>query len=155
MAPLFPDGEAMLEALDDPAVLRALIVAMVERFRDGFRFITYAPQLGLFGERNAGLLICCSLLIAGDPADAVPPTRPVPISIAALARRFAVSRPHVLKLIRDAEEQGLIARSGDRVVIKPGLAEGAQKFFATMYLFFAACAREAMQTRAGESRAAS
>lgn len=153
MAPLFPDGEAMLRALDQRAFKRALAIAMGERFIAGFRFVTHAPQLGLFGERNAGLLICSSLVIAGEADDSVPPTRPVPISIASLARRFAVSRPHVLKLMRDAEEQGLVARSGNRLIIKPALAESVQTFFAMMYLFFADCAREAMAAN-GQGRKA-
>lgn len=144
MAPLFADGEAFLRTLDDANFTRALIVAMAQRFMAGFRFITHAPQLGLFGERNAGILICSYLVAAGEANDTVPPARPVPISIAALARRFAVSRPHVLKLIRDAEAAGLVARRGDRVLFKPALAEGVQDFFATMYLFFAASAREAL-----------
>lgn len=144
MAPLFPDGAAMVAAIDDPAFIRGVIVAMVERFREGFRVTSHAKAMGLFGERNAGILICSYLIASGEADDTVPPSRPVPISIAALARRFAVSRPHVLKLIRAAEEQGLIARSGDRVIFKPALADAARDFFATMFLYFAASAREAL-----------
>jgi len=147
MAPLLPDGDELLAALDDPAVRRALVIGMVERFRAGFRFISHAPGLGLFGERNAGLFVLMSLLIAGEAGDTVPPSRPVPISMAALARRFRVSRPHVLKLIRDAADGGFIERSGqegNRIVIRSQLAEATQIFFATMYLFFADSAREAM-----------
>lgn len=154
MAPLFPDGAAMLAAVDDPEFTRGLIVAMVECFREGFRVTTHAEDMGLFGERNAGILICSYLMIAGEADDTVPPVRPVPISIAALARRFAVSRPHVLKLIRDAEAQGLIARHGDRIEIKPELANGARNFFATMFLYYAGCARAAMSAR-GQKRKAS
>jgi DNA-binding Lrp family transcriptional regulator len=72
----------------------------------------------------------------------------VPMSISALARRFSVSRPHVLKLIRDAVADGLIERTGqdgDHVIIQRRLAEAAQNFFAAMYLLFADCARDAMQ----------
>jgi hypothetical protein len=144
MAPLFEDGEAMRDALGDAGFRRALIVAMAERFLAGFRVATHAPQLGLFGERNGGMLIFASLLAAGEADDTVPPSRPVSVSIAGLARRFAVSRPHVLKLLRDAEAQGLIARRGNGVEIRPPLAEGAQTFFASFYLFFAACGREAL-----------
>jgi hypothetical protein len=154
MTPLLPDGEAILAALDDPAVRLALVISMVERFRAGFRFISHAPGLGLFGERNAGLFVLMSLIIAGEADDSVPPSRPVPISMAALARRFRVSRPHVLKLLRDAADGGFIARSGqegNRIVIRPQLGEATQIFFATMYLFFADCAREAMRR---QSRAA-
>lgn len=156
MAPLMPDGAALVSALGDPAFERAMVMAMVARFRAGFRPVHSAPGLGLFGERNGGMLILMSLLSAGEPEDTVPPQRPVPISIAALARRFSVSRPHVLKLIRDAADEGFLERIGadsGRVVLKPKLAEAAQNFFATMYLFFADSAREAMQTDAAESRA--
>lgn len=148
MAPLLPDGNAMLAALRDPEFGPRLVVGMSERFLAGFRFLTHAPNLGLFAERNAGMLILASLLTAGEPDDTMPPQRAVPISISALARRFNVSRPHVLKLIRDAAAEGLIERTGqdgDHVVIRPRLAEAAQNFFATMYLLFADCARGAMQ----------
>jgi hypothetical protein len=150
MAPLFSDGEAILGALDDPAATRPLVDAMVARFRAGFRLVAHAPGLGLFGERNAGTLILASLLVSGRADDTVPPSQPVPISISALARRFSVSRPHVLKLIRDAADDGLIERTGqggDHILIRPRLAEAAQNFFATTYLFFADCARQARITR--------
>jgi hypothetical protein len=55
----------------------------------------------------------------------------------------------VLKLIRDAAAAGLIERTGvegDHVVIQPRLADAAQNFFATMFLLFADCARDAMRT---------
>jgi hypothetical protein len=151
MAPLLPDGAAIVAALDDPVVARALVISMAERFRAGFRFISHAPGLGLFGERNGGLFILMTLITAGDEDDTVPPSRPVPISMAALARRFRVSRPHVLELVRDAADGGFIERigeEGNRIVIRPHLGEATQIFFATMYLFFADCAREAM--RVGE-----
>jgi hypothetical protein len=48
-----------------------------------------------------------------------------------------------LKLIRDAADLGLIARTeGEQILIRPALAAGMQNFFATVYLFFADCARE-------------
>jgi DNA-binding MarR family transcriptional regulator len=156
MAPLLPDGDALLAVLDDAAVRRALVVGMVERFRAGFRFISHMPELGLFGERNAGLFILMTLITAGEENDSVPPSRPVPISMAALARRFRVSRPHVLKLIRDAADGGFIERvgqDGSRIVIRPRLAEATQIFFATMYLFFADSAREAMRVVERRSKA--
>lgn len=157
VAPLLPDGAALLATLDDPAFESALIVAMMERFRAGFRIMHAAPSLGLFGERNAGILILLSLIIAGEEDDTTPPQRPVPISIAALARRFSVSRPHVLKLIRDAADEGFLERidaDSGRVVLKPRLAEVTQTLFATMYLFFTDCARQAARACAGENRAA-
>ena len=156
MAPLLPDGDAMLAALGEPDFGPRLAVGISKRFLAGFRFLTHATDLGLFAERNAGMLILASLLTGGAPDDTMPPQRAVPISISALGRRFSVSRPHVLKLIRDAVTADLIERigaDGDQVVIRPRLAEAAQKFFATMYLLFADCAREAMQAGAGANAA--
>jgi hypothetical protein len=148
MAPLLPDGEAMLASLDDPAFTRFLVIAMCTRFKAGFRFIAHAPGLSLFSERNAGMMILANLMTAGEEGDAMPPTGPVPVSISALARRFSVSRPHVLKLLRDAAEEGYIERFGDSVVILPRLVEAAQTFFAVMFLLYADCAREAMRESA-------
>ncbi len=152
MAPLFADGEAMLAAVDDPALLKPFVTAMGERFLAGFRVATHAPSLGLFSERNGGMMIFASLMTAGGEDDTMPPTRPVPISISALARRFAVSRTHVLKLIQDAEADGTIRRQGDRIVITPQFADATRTFFATMYLFFADCARETMRASRPISR---
>lgn len=157
VAPLLPDGAALMAAIDRPEFDNALVITMTEHFRAGFRFIHAAPALGLFGERNAGMLILLSLITAGAEDDTMPPQRPVPISIAALARRFSVSRPHVLKLIRDAAEEGFLERidaDSGRVVLKPRLSEATQNFFATMYLFFTDCAREAAKACAEQSRAA-
>jgi len=157
MAPLFPDGAALRDAMDNPAFLPPLMRAMHHRFVAGFRFLTHAPGLGLFGERDAGMLILASLIAAGEADDTVPPTRPVRVSISALSRRFTVSRAHVLKLIRDAVRDGFIARvgaEGEQIAFLPRLAEAAPNVLATMYLFFAACAREAQETLAQERRVA-
>ena len=147
LAMIRPEGDLALSALDRPAFVRRMIIAMTERFRAGFRFMPHAPELGLFGERNAGMLILSTLVSAGDADDATPPRRPVPVSVASLARRFGVSRPHVLKLLRDAAEEGLLARSDadGRIAILPPLADAAQALFAAMFLFYADCTREALE----------
>jgi hypothetical protein len=61
----------------------------------------------------------------------------------------------VRKLIRDAERQGFLSRSpdaDDRISLHPQLTEGALNFFATVFLFIARCARQAMDTSAPQSR---
>lgn len=157
MAPLMPDGEAMLAALSDPQFIRFFVIAMVGHFRAGFRLVQYAPGLSLFGERNAGMLILASLLSAGGEDDIMPPSRPVPLSISALARRFAVSRTHVLKLIRDAARDGSIERvgpDGEFIVLSARLRQAAQNFFATTFLFLADSARQAMAKSKAADKAA-
>jgi DNA-binding MarR family transcriptional regulator len=147
MAPLLPDGADICAKLDDAKFMRHLMLAMVMRLRSGFRFLEHSDELRLFGERSAGMLILAALATSGTSDDTMPPTRPVSVSISALARRFSVSRAHVLKLLRDAEADGMIERSGEggeRIVVTPALAYNLQNFFATMFLFFADCARRAM-----------
>jgi hypothetical protein len=135
--------------------VRGLTIAMGDRFWAGFRFLTHAPGLGLFGERNTGMLIVSTLVSVGEPDDTVPPRRPVQVSVSSLARRFAVSRPHVLKLLRDGAEEGLLTRSDadGRIAILPPLADAAQNIFATMFLFYVDCIREAVQQATADARA--
>lgn len=133
-------------ALDDPEFVAAYVRMTSEHFLRGFRLIEVAPDMELFLDRNAGLMILFSILLAGKNDDTIPPRRPVPFSISAIANRFGVSRVHVRTLLRDAEAEGLIRREGpggSHVVVLPGLAEASEVFFATAFLFLALCAREA------------
>jgi hypothetical protein len=148
MAPLFPDGEAMLRALDDPAFIGAFAVALAARFRAGFRF-SDDPALLRLVEHNAGMMLFGTLVARGAADDTVPPARPVPMSISALARRFGASRVHVIKLLDDAAAANLIQRSqgeGNEITVLPRLAETLRNMFAAMYLYFADCTREAQST---------
>jgi DNA-binding GntR family transcriptional regulator len=90
-------------------------------------------------------MILFSMMLAGEAADTIPPTRPIALSISAMAGRFGVSRVHVRTLLRDAETARLIARTEDssRIMIRPELANAARIFFASMILFVAHCAVEA------------
>ena len=98
-----------------------------EHFLRGFRLIEVAPDMELFLDRNAGLMILFSILLAGKNDDTIPPRRPVPFSISAIANRFGVSRVHVRTLLRDAEAEGLIRREspgGSHVVVLPRPGRG-------------------------------
>jgi DNA-binding GntR family transcriptional regulator len=72
--------------------------------------------------------VLLSLLIAVPTGDPVP--------IAALARRFSVSRAHVLTVLREAAELGLVQPSGPRGGYRAGprLTTAFRRFFATMLL---------------------
>ena len=147
MAPLLPDGEDLRHALDDPAFLRAFVIAMESAFRTGFRF-TNDPQLHRIIDRNAGILIMASLVAGGAADDTVPPSHPVPVSVSALARCFAVSRVHVMGLLDEAAAAGVLMRGQaeqNHVLVLPPLADELRDFFARMFLCFAACARVALK----------
>ena len=147
LAMVLPEGRDALARLDRDEFVAALVRQVVHHYRSGLRALLVTPELGLFAERNAGLNILFSLAIAGEADDTVPPTRPVHIPISELARRFLVSRAHVLRLLRDAAAQGLVARAGaaqDAITIQPPLAHALQDGVAMFFLLFAQCARAAI-----------
>ncbi len=148
MALVLPVGNAARAALDDADFVAALVRRVVDRYRTGLRALWFAPELTPFAERNAGLVILFSLAVAGAADDTMPPTRPVHISISELARRFSVSRAHVLRLLRAAEAEGLIERgtnAPESVTLLPPLSRALQRCVAVMFLFFAHCARGAFE----------
>jgi CTP-dependent riboflavin kinase len=55
-----------------------------------------------------------TLLLADEADGAFSTERAVPVSVSALAKTFAVSRKHVLAVLREAEQHGLLRRIGDR-----------------------------------------
>jgi hypothetical protein len=147
--PVFPDGQQLADRLDDPVFVRTFVAAMFRRYKEGFRLIMYTPGLGLFGDRSAGMMIASCLLAAGAEDDTVPPSRPFPVSISELSRRFGVSRVHVSKMLRDAATEGLIVRAGDngeQITLTPALAEALSVFYANAFLYFFDSAREAAAT---------
>jgi DNA-binding transcriptional regulator LsrR (DeoR family) len=74
------------------------------------------------------------------------------LSISELARRFSVSRAHVLRLLRDAAAHGLIERgtgAEDTITFTPALADALRQSVALLFLFFAHCARAALAETGG------
>lgn len=124
-------------------------------FIKGMRVIDFAPELLLFTDRNAGMMILFSLLLSGEAGDTIPPQRPVSISISALASRFGVSRVHVRSMFREAEAAGLITRDESHLEFKPKLIEACLSFFAFSLLFVGHCAvQAAAEARPAQERLA-
>ena len=109
-----PDIAAAHAALGRDDFLAALVRNVVDQFRSGIRALAVTPALRPFAEHNAGIMILSSLALAGADDDTVPPSAPVRLSISELARRFSVSRAHVLRLLREAVDHGLIERHRGR-----------------------------------------
>jgi hypothetical protein len=147
MALVLPDAGAAHAALARDEFLAALVRRMGEAYRAGVRPLQFTPELGPFADRNAGLMILSSLVIAGESDDTMPPMRPVRLSISELARRFSVSRAHVLRLLRDAEADGLIGRTGpaqESIQLLPPLSNALRHSVAMVFLFFAHSAGAAL-----------
>src|SRR5882672_10665072 len=140
VAMMLPEGEAARERLDRDDFLAAFARKVVDHYRGGLRPLQLTPELKPFAERNAGLTILFSLVIAGETDDTMPPARPVRIAISELARRFSVSRAHVLRLLREAAAEGLVERTGaaqDAVTLLTPLSRALRNCTAIVFLFFA------------------
>lgn len=145
LALIDPAGEIAVSGLDRPAFIAGFANALVAAYRSGLRIAQFVPALRASAERDAGLTILLSLLIAESGTQSV--------SIASLARRFSVSRAHVLAVLREAERAGLAAQAGPRGGYRagPALVETLRRFFAIMFLLHAhgiGSAQRAGQTRA-------
>ncbi|MGT2434513.1 hypothetical protein ACU4GH_00130 [Bradyrhizobium betae] len=153
MQGLVPQAADYLAAIrSDPAFTEAFAIALGRRFVAGLRVLDNAPDLEPFAERNAGFVILFSLALSGNMSDGFPPAAPVQLSINALARNFAVSRKHVLSLLREAEARQLLMRSGtahNEVSLLPRGRNALETMFATMYLYLAQCADEALGAGSG------
>lgn len=147
MSLLMQEGADGLAHLHRDDFVAAMAHRFGEAFRAGFRILDSSPILYPLAERNAGMMILFSLFLATNPDDTSPSTRSVPVSISALSRRFGVSRPHVLKLLRDAETLGFVQRGGEseQIVILPSLHDAMQGFVATMFLFLGQCVRKSLE----------
>jgi hypothetical protein len=143
LALIVPDAQAVADGLGDPAIARKFI----ERFGESLIAVVrnYEEQSAaadIFLERQAGLNVLNALLLSGASDDVFPPAGPIRFSIAALARRFGVSRPHVRKLLRDAERKGLLRRDGEEALatLEPTLREAVMHYYASAFVGTAICA---------------
>lgn len=148
MSLLMPEGTDGLANLQRHDFIGAMARQFGESFRAGFRLLDSSPALYPLAERNAGIVILFSLFLASEADAGMTSARPAAVSIAALARRFGVSRPHVLKLLRDAEALGFVVRggaNGEQILVQPALADAILDFIATVFLFLAQCVRTALE----------
>jgi hypothetical protein len=157
LSQVIPEATSYRAALTDPVFIRTLVVEFAWRFISGWRALDAVPQLEIFADRNAGMVILFSLALAGPADGSFPPIGPMPLSINALATRFSVSRKHVLTLLRDAEAEGLLARGGaanDEITFLPRGREALEVFLASVFFYQAACAGEAYRVATSAAVAA-
>ncbi len=145
MSLLMPEGKSGLANLYREDFLSALARRFGASFRAGFRFLDSSPALYPLAERNAGMMILFSLFLASEPQAPIP--QPFTLSVSALSRRFSISRPHVLNVLRDAERLGFVARTGDGdelLAVCPPLSAALNDFAATVFLYLAQCVRHSL-----------
>jgi DNA-binding MarR family transcriptional regulator len=136
VAQLLPAAARGLARLDDRRFRAALNIALNDWFSSGFRVLHQAPEMALFAERSGGVLMLYCLLVDSAERGCFPPTRPMPFAIADLSRRLRLSRTHILRLVRDAADAGLLVRRGDEIEFSVRLRAALMDFFASMFLLF-------------------
>ncbi|WP_018390673.1 MarR family transcriptional regulator [Ancylobacter sp. FA202] len=135
------EGERGLRHLDDPVFLAAFVRTLLEPLRGGWRPSHDIPAIGQFAERDGGLLIALALFGIGLTGQ--------PLSISQLARSFRISRSHVVGIVQEATEAGLVRRvdeqggRGPGVLPQPALIEAMENFVAL------ALVRQMVAVRAG------
>ena len=142
-----PEIAPGVERLADPAFERQVFTEFHGRFPTRPYVVEQFPEMRLFTDRDAGVMTLFVLMLGADPSDSLPPSRPVPLSIAALARQLGVSRTHILRLVRDSEAAGLLTRIGDKgeqVAFAPRLREGLQNLVAALFQLALLCMWAAM-----------
>lgn len=133
---LLPELRAAVARCGDDDFVYRFAAAQTRQFVSGIRIAHLVPELSLFFERSAGVLVLSSLLVC-DPAAG---------SAAGLARRFHVSRTHVVTMLRDAMAANLLLREDAAAPprVAPVLREASERFFAAVFLFNHAAAMSAM-----------
>lgn len=137
-----PELAGLLETYDRTDGLAAFMRVLGESaVASARRPSSLLPGLVEIGNRRAGTALLMALLEASAEAAGGPPCPgPLEVSISALARRFRVSRTHVLKVLIDAERHGYFTRDADgRSVVEPALVEDMETYYAGIYIGMAVC----------------
>ncbi len=142
LAPIEPRARDVARVLEERRALAAFAATIAGRFERGFRVMALAPALGPAAEHASGLMILLAILADGGPE---PGERRLVIT--GLARRFLVSRGHVLEVLRTAEASGLLAIAGETgagVTLRPAFRDAFGDFFAGMFAVLLAASANAL-----------
>lgn len=100
---------------------------VVDPYRAGQRVLDGIPELAELAEREAGLCVLLSVMLREAAGTG--------LSIASLAREFAVSRAHIRSILRKADGLGLLIRTpvNGAFQVKPDLIDWLRRFFAASF----------------------
>lgn len=139
---------AILPRYEEPGVFRAVIAVMGRETMQAVR--NPRPDLDALNRlsvRTAGLLVLFDIVHAADrPGAPFAAEAEVEVSVAALARRYEISRSHVLSILRDLSAADFLERlSSDGLWrIKPALRDALLTFFTVIYAGMAGVESEAL-----------
>ena len=150
-----PALNAFLARYDaDDAVFYAYMAAMGDVLQH-VSSLYESDELGLnlFLRYTGGTMILCELLLAGDGGDSFPPRGPVPCSLSALSKRFAVGRAQVRQILAKAESAKFLSRDAraNTVTLAPSFIDLLDYFFALLFAFVVETAQRAQQAPPGQT----
>jgi hypothetical protein len=133
---LSPLGEFGLAQLDKPAFFAGYMRVAARGL--GRQANEHVREVEFFQERNTGLLALYDII--ADSEDALE-SKPVAVSISQLSKRFDVSRTHILRLLRDADAEGLVVWQADErlVTLTPKLVRALHGYVAFILAGSAYC----------------
>lgn len=148
---LEPEVGLLCHDLGRPEVFAIFARIQAENLMAGTpNFDQQAPLARALLHRNAGSQISWALLSASD--DDFPPRAALKVSIAALARRFDVSRVHVRRLLAECERERLLTRESEGVIrFADGGRETIRYFYAQQLVNLLVSAAETRQAMASSS----
>jgi hypothetical protein len=97
------------------------------------------------GAKRAGSLILFQMMQATDRGGEFPRAGPFALSVTEIAKRFSVSRSHVLRVLRELEREGFMTRPSDgEGALTPNLPPLFRRYWAITTLGLLACAHHTL-----------
>jgi hypothetical protein len=119
--------------LGDPAFFALFCRLQMEGLRAAVSvYSSDTPLFRIFFHRHAGSHFAYSIMIQGEGE--CPPRGPLRLSITEIARQLDVSAVHIRRLVRDAEQEGLLVRDADgRYALTDSAAAGFIENYAIQF----------------------
>jgi len=136
-----PAVSVVLSRVDDPDILMRFLAHLGDSYLPSvLGKQPYQKFMDLFIEPHAGVALIDLIVEAGE-GDEFPSSRPIAISINALAQRLRVSRAHIRRLLDRGHEGGMLTRQDDGSVLFSESMRATIRYFAALRLYgFLACA---------------
>lgn len=132
-----PQGAIGLTLLEDPTFAKAFARSAVDLFLTRERMVEHGPDITLFADRKAGLVVLMTLMLAAGPDDEMPPRGPISLPVATLARRYGISRAQVKDILQRAVSAGLLEPADPHpaaFTIAPRLRQSILGFFGALFV---------------------
>lgn len=132
---LDPDIASLMARFDAPGIFDALMIQLGEDLMGSAgRPDARLQDMGRLLAHNCGIMLLYALIEAMGEDTQFPPRGSARVSVSALARRFGLSRSHVLRVLRMIEEMGWLTSEGDLRTLGPRLGAELRMFHALMAL---------------------